>query len=136
MRTSNPHIFCVGDAAELPGALSGLWSVGSEQGKIVADAMFDGDSRYRVHSMPPVQLKVAGINLKSFGSLDDKGSQSLTEGDVTKHTWKHLCVKDGKLLGGVFVNSPLAAVAAIQASQNSNHRITTLEIRDILHKDN
>jgi len=136
MRTSDKDIFCVGDAAELPGAFGGLWSVGSEQGKIAADAILDGDSRYAFQSMPPVQLKVSGIDLKSFGSFDeDTGIESLTDGDVSRHTWRHLYVKDGNLSAGVFVNSPLSAVAAITASKKIDQPLSNQDIEEILHKD-
>jgi len=136
MRTSDPNIFCVGDAAELPGAMGGLWSVGSAQGKIAATAILDGDGSYQTQALPPVQLKVSGIDLKSFGNLDGgDASESYTEGDVTKHTWKHLCVDNGKPVGGVFVNSPLAAAAAINASKKTNATLSAQEIQDILHKD-
>ncbi len=136
MRSSDPDIFCVGDAAELPGAMGGLWSVGSEQGKIAAAAILDSDRSYQTQALPPVQLKVSGIDLKSFGKLDDDdASESYTEGDVTKHTWKHLRVDHGKPVGGVFVNSPLAAAAAINASKKPDVTLSAQEIQDILHKD-
>ncbi len=135
MRTSNPDIFCVGDAAELPGALGGLWSVGSEQGKIAANAIFDGERSYQTQALPPVQLKVSGIDLKSFGNLDNgETSESYTEGDLAKHTWKHLCIDNGRPVGGVFVNSPVAAAAAINASRKSGITLSAQDIQDILHK--
>ncbi len=81
--------------------------------------------------------KVSGIDLKSFGSFDEEaGTQSLTDGDPAKHTWKHLCVRDGKLVGGVFVNAPLAAMAAINAAKKSDAELSAEEIDEILHKDN
>jgi len=136
MRTSDKDIYCVGDAAELPGALGGLWSVGSEQGKIAADAILDGDRSYQVQALPPVQLKVSGIDLKSFGSFDEtQVTESLSEGDVSKHTWKHLCLKNGSLLGGVFVNSPLGAAAAISASKKPDNPLSEQELQNILHMD-
>ena len=135
MRTSSPDIFCVGDAAELPGALGGLWSVGSEQGKIAAGAILDGDDRYRTAAMPPVQLKVGGIDLKSFGNFDDDpDTTSMTDGDIARHSWKHLRIKDGVIVAGVFVNSPLGANAAINASKKAEP-LTVGELDEILHKD-
>lgn len=136
MRTSDADIYCVGDAAELPGALGGLWSVGSEQGKVAASSILDGDAVYQTQSLPPVQLKVSGIDLKSFGSFDEEaGAESRTEGDPAKYTWKHLCIRDGKLLGGVFVNAPLAAMAAINAARNSGASLSAEAIDEILKKD-
>ncbi len=134
MRTSNPDIYCVGDAAELPGALGGLWSIGSEQGKIAAGAILGGDARYAAQALPPVQLKVGGIDLKSFGSFDVE-AESLTEGDVNRHVWKHLRIRDGRLVGGVFVNAPQAAAAAIHASRTADGPLAASAIRDILTRD-
>ncbi|MEM7563899.1 MAG: FAD-dependent oxidoreductase [Pseudomonadota bacterium] len=136
MQTSNPDIYCVGDAAEIPGAISGLWSVGSEQGKIAASAILDKPESYQTQAMPPVQLKVSGIDLKSFGSFDDDPEiQSITDGEVAKHTWRHLRIKNGQLVAGAFVNSPLGAVAAISASKKPDQPLSEQEIADILHKD-
>ena len=136
MRTSDKDIFCVGDAAELPDALGGLWSIGNEQGKIAADIIAEGDSSYAVQASPPVQLKVSGIDLKSFGSFGDSVDvESVTDGDASKYSWRHLKIKNGQLLGGVFVNSPLAAVAAINKSKIGNQKLSKQEIAEIIHKD-
>ena len=136
MRTSNEDIYCVGDAAELPGALGGLWSIGSEQGKIAADVIAKGTSHYEVQAMPPVQLKVKGIDLKSFGSFEDlENAESYTDGDANKFTWRHLSVEEGKLVSGVFVNSPLAAAAAINRSKKTDDALSDQEIVDIIRRD-
>lgn len=136
MRSSDPDIYCVGDVAELPGALSGLWSVGNEQGKIAADSILGGDRRYTTQALPPVQLKVGGIDLKCFGNFeDDSETDSLTDGDLVRHIWKHLRVRNGRLKGGVFVNAPLAAAAALGAAKKPDHTLGPQEIEAILRKD-
>ena len=85
--------------------------------------------------MPAVQLKVSGIDLKSFGSFDEgKHIESLTDGDVTKHSWRHIQVREGKLTGGVFVNSPQSAISAINASKKVDHPCSRQDLLDILHK--
>lgn len=137
MRTSDPDIYCVGDAAELPGAIGGLWPVGNEQGKIAAASILGEEQSYAAMALPPVQLKVNGIDLKSFGTFDGvDGADSLTEGDPAQNRWKHLCVRDGKLLGGVFVNAPLGAMAAINASKKPDQPLSQQDLDDILQKDN
>ncbi len=137
MRTSDPDIFCVGDAAELPGAMGGLWSVGSDRGKVAADIISGGDSRYHAQNLPAVQLKVSGIDLKSFGSFeDDEDERSIYAGTNASNRWCHVRVKQGQLTGGVFVNSPLAANAAINASKKTDQFFSDQDIQDMLHKDN
>ena len=137
MRTSDPDIYCVGDAAELPGAIGGLWPVGNEQGKIAAASILGEDRSYAAMALPPVQLKVNGIDLKSFGRFDGvDGAESLTEGNPAQNRWKHLCVRDGQLLGGVFVNAPLGAMAAINASKKPEQTLSPQDFEEILQKDN
>ena len=136
MQTSNPDIFCVGDAAELPGAMGGLWSVGSDQGKVAANVLLGGDKQYQLQNLPAVQLKVSGIDLKSFGSFEsDEDVESVYSGTNTSNRWCHVRVKQGHLVAGVFVNSPMAANAAMSASKKSDLVLSSQDIQDILAKD-
>lgn len=41
MRTSDPDIFAVGDVAERPGQIGGLWTVGTSQAEIASAAVFE-----------------------------------------------------------------------------------------------
>jgi nitrite reductase (NADH) large subunit len=136
MRTSDEDIYCVGDAAELPGAISGLWSVGNEQGKVAGASVLGKMKQYEIAAAPPVQLKVSGIDLKCFGQIEDgEGIQSYSGGDVAQHKWKHLSVKDGHVIGGVFVNTPLAANAAISASKQADRTLSKEDINELMSKD-
>jgi len=86
--------------------------------------------------MPPVQLKVKGIDLKSFGSFEEGDDiESLIDGDPAKHNWKHLRVRNGELVGGVFVNAPLGAMAAINAAGKAASQLSREELEAILRKD-
>ncbi len=136
MLTSEPDIFCVGDAAELPGAMGGLWSVGSEQGKVAADVIAGGNSRYQSQNLPVVQLKVSGIDLKSFGSFEHEDqARSLYAGTNAVNRWCHVLVKEGRLIAGVFVNSPMTANALINASRKPDLILSDQDIQDMLYKD-
>lgn len=123
MQTSDEDIYCVGDAAELPGAIGGLWNVGSEQGKIAARSLLGQEAVYQLQSLPPVQLKVRGIDLKSFGSFSDipQDAESIESGEAENFSWRHVLLHNGKVIAGVFINSPVAANAAIVASKSANH---------------
>jgi NAD(P)H-nitrite reductase large subunit len=46
MRTSDPDIFAIGDVAELPGSISGLWAVSTAQARVAAAAVFGRDALY------------------------------------------------------------------------------------------
>lgn len=140
MQTSDNDIYCVGDAAELPGTASGLWSVANEQGKIAAAALLGLDTamatNHETKTMPAVQLKVGGIDLKCFGSLDENEDiKSYTGGDVDQHQWKHLLLKDGKITAGVFVNAPLMANAVISALKQTDKKLSDEEIKDFMSRD-
>ena len=60
--------------------------------------------------------------------------ESISEGDTTRHTWKHICLKNNALVGGVFVNAPLAAMAASSALKR-NKPLSQEDIKAILSKD-
>jgi NADPH-dependent 2,4-dienoyl-CoA reductase/sulfur reductase-like enzyme/ferredoxin len=135
MQTSDPDIFCVGDAAELPGAMGGLWAVGSDQGKVAADNILGCESRYSAQALPPVQLKVSGIDLKSFGNLLDENAVHFTSGSLAEQSWAHVLSRDGKIVSGVFVNRPQAANVFISASKKADERFSDEKIREMLEKD-
>lgn len=142
MRTSDPDILAVGDCAELPGAIGGLWAVGSEQGKVaaaVAKMAVDGqesDALYAAGSMPPVQLKMGGIDLKSFGKVQADDSETLIEKeDGDAHRWQTLVIDhEGRIVGGVFINAGVDASAALAASQ-AGRRLLPAEIFQIQEGD-
>jgi len=136
MRTSDPDIFCVGDAAELPGAMSGLWSVGSEQGRIAAEVLSGGTARYSADAIPAVQLKVNGIDLKCFGSVEAGAERkSYSAGSVESNCWRHIVTENGRICGGVFVNAPLSANATINAAKKQDATFSAQEIHSMLNKD-
>ncbi len=136
MQTSDPYIYCVGDTAELPGAMGGLWAVGSEQGKVAADNLCGKESRYSAQAAPPVQLKVSGIDLKSFGQLQMDEAHHFMAGSPAEHNWAHVLLRQGQLVGGVFVNRPQAANAFISASKKADTSLSEQQVREMLNRDN
>ena len=86
--------------------------------------------------MPVVQLKVKGLDLKSFGSFEsDYVAQSYYSGTNASNRWCHVRVKEGRLIAGVFVNSPMAANFAIKASKKLEQNFSAQEIRDMIYMD-
>jgi nitrite reductase (NADH) large subunit len=136
MQSSDEDIYCAGDAAELPGAIAGLWAVGNEQGKVVAAAILDEDKQYRSDTHPHVQLKVDGIDLVCFGNFGQEGdAQSYSGGDIEDFHWKHLLVKDGKLVAGVFVDEAMSANLVVSALKREHSVFTTKEIKEMMGLD-
>tara|TARA_R110002050_G_scaffold300447_2_gene469830 strand:+ start:572 stop:3214 length:2643 start_codon:yes stop_codon:yes gene_type:complete len=106
MCTSDPDIFAIGDVAELPGTVGGLWAVGTAQAAVAAQAVFGQKATYT----PPntmVSLKMDGIDVKGFGDLDpaDDGLD-LSEPSDSRNQHRRLIIKGGKLKGAVFVGPP------------------------------
>ena len=133
MRTSDAHIYCVGDAAELPGAIGGLWSVGNEQGRVAAKAILGQEEVYNAVATPPVQLKVAGIDLKCFGNMEVEDAEHFTGGDVEREVWRHFLIKDQRLVAGVFVNSPRAANIAMDYARHPDKTLSREDVDTLLN---
>ncbi len=106
MRTSDPDILAAGDVAELPGAVGGLWAVGTAQAAVAAQTLFGREAVYQ----PPstlVSLKMDGIDVKGFGSLDGgDGIDEITDSDAEDNLHRRLFVKEGRIAGAVFVGPP------------------------------
>jgi NADPH-dependent 2,4-dienoyl-CoA reductase/sulfur reductase-like enzyme/ferredoxin len=133
MRTSDPDIFCVGDVAELPDAIGGLWAIGNDQGKVAANVLLGGDDYYSTQSLPTVQLKLTGIDLRSFGSLkkSEDGYAINKYGSFTGGIirWSYVVSQKGILVGGVFVNTPMVANAVINASKQTDNALTSEQLQ-------
>ncbi|NLY02226.1 MAG: FAD-dependent oxidoreductase [Rhodopirellula sp.] len=95
MRTSDPHIFAVGDAVEVRDWITGRWSViplagpASRQGRIAADVICGRDSKYRgsqgtgVVGLFGYTLATTGANEKTLRRL------SIPHQKVYTHTANH-----------------------------------------------
>jgi len=107
MRTSDPNIYAIGDVAELPGALGGLWAVANSQAAIAVASIFGKQIEHQAPSTL-VSLKFDGIDVKGYGLTDPAGDQHEViggeEGEDSVH--RKIIVQDGKLVGAVFVGPP------------------------------
>jgi NAD(P)H-nitrite reductase large subunit len=105
MRTTDPAIYAVGDAAELPGAIGGLWPVAGAHAAAAVSGMLERPEGY----MSPrllVQLKCDGIDLKSFSDSEERpGDETICAGEDAPAWWR-LVVRDGDLVSAVFVGPP------------------------------
>ena len=118
METSHEHIYAVGDVAELSGSVGGLWAVGNAQGKIAAENINGKNSQYQAEMPPPIQLKINGIDLRSFGQIKaNEGDILITNEDKQLNLWLSIVVNKGMIMGGVFVNAATQANSAMLASK-------------------
>ncbi len=117
MKTSDDNIYAVGDVAELPGAVGGLWAVGTAQAAVAAQALFGRAASY-VAPSTLVSLKMDGIDVKGFGKLEDAdGTEELLDADEPENLRRRLFVTDGRITGAVFVGPPGTGQDVAQAIQ-------------------
>jgi NAD(P)H-nitrite reductase large subunit len=105
MRTSDRHILAVGDVAEFGSGPGGLWPIGAAQAATAAATILGAAKPY---APPPLllQLKCDGIDLRSFGRVPPgEGDETITASQDDKSWWR-LNMRDGKLVGAVFVGPP------------------------------
>ncbi|MAM62457.1 FAD-dependent oxidoreductase [uncultured Maritimibacter sp.] len=106
MRTSDPNIFAIGDVAERPRQIGGLWTVGTSQAEIASSAVF-GIVRTAHPPAPLVSLKMEGIDVKGFGIKEaGEGVEEIYDPDEPENIHRRLFITGGKIVGAVFVGPP------------------------------
>lgn len=107
MQTSDPDIFAVGDVAELPGSVSGLWAVSTAQGRTAAAAVFGREVPY-TEPNTLVSLKMDGIDVKSYGAIEPSGpdQEAIFDTETDENEHRLLIVDNGALAGVMFVGPP------------------------------
>ena len=101
MRTSDPHIFALGECVEHRGISYGLVEPAYEQAKILARGLIGDNSAAYAGSILATNLKVSGVSLFSAGDFQGDGKETITFLDEATGTYKKLVVDHGKLAGVV-----------------------------------
>jgi nitrite reductase (NADH) large subunit len=111
-------VYAFGECAEHRGRTYGVVSPVWEQAAVLADVLsgINPHARYQ-GSRIYTRLKVAGVDVASMGELEpgletDDVVQVLEE---RKHSYRKVIVRDGRLLGAMFVGNTAAAAALVQA---------------------
>ena len=107
MRTSDPHVFAVGDVADHGGRSHGLWPASVEQAQVAVQNMLGEEATYNI-STPPARLKVPGIDLLSVGAFEAQGADARTIvlSDRGGRGYRKLVVEDGRVAGAIVLGSP------------------------------
>jgi nitrite reductase (NADH) large subunit len=108
MRSSDPDIYAVGDVAELPGALRGLWAVGAAQAATAAGALLGQAQAYQAPRIV-LQLKCDGIDLRSFGEITARPGDEEYTALPNAASWWRLILRQGVLVGAIYVGPPRSA---------------------------
>jgi len=106
MRTSDPHVFAVGDVADHSGRRHGLWPASVEQAHVAVQNMLGGDATYGATS-PPARLKVPGIELLSVGAVEAhaEDARTIVLTDRGARGYRKLLVEDGRVAGAIVLGS-------------------------------
>ena len=104
METNVPNIYAAGDVAEHKGRLYGIWPAAQRQGVVAGTNMAGGHETY-MGAVPFTTLKVAGIHLTSLGDVftEDTTVEQIKVKDTVRNVYKKLFLKEGKLIGAIFL---------------------------------
>ena len=127
LRTSNPAIFACGDAAEVDGAVLGLWTAAVEQGRIAATNALGGALEFRA-VVPPTKLKVAALDVLSVGRVNaGEGESELVLADPAARRYRKLVLREGRVIGGIVIGHPELFDAVIAAVDGRLHVGSSLD---------
>ena len=119
MRTSEPAIFACGDAAELDGAVLGLWPAAVEQGRIAATNALGGELTFTA-VIPPTKLKVAALDVLSVGRTSaGEGDTEVVLEEVTSRRYRKLVLRQGRVVGGIVIGHAGLFDPVISATESS-----------------
>jgi nitrite reductase [NAD(P)H] large subunit len=103
LRTSDPHIYAVGECAEHNGRCYGLVAPLWEMAQVCGERLAGSQSACFVPPVVSTRLKITGIDVFSAGALiaeaDDDDEITLADSGLGTH--RKLVVRDGRLVGAV-----------------------------------
>ncbi len=110
-RSSDPHVWAIGECAAPGGRMYGLVAPGYTMAEVVVDALLGGPGTFTGADMS-TKLKLLGVDVASFGDAHGttEGALELVFADAVAGHYKKLVVtEDGKhLLGGILVGDATA----------------------------
>ncbi|TQM81017.1 nitrite reductase (NADH) large subunit [Saccharothrix saharensis] len=105
-RTSDEHIYAIGECANLDGVVYGLVAPGYSMAEVVADRLLGGSAEFPGADMS-TKLKLLGVDVASFGDAHAKqdGALEVVVNDAVAGTYAKVVVSDDAktLLGGILV---------------------------------
>lgn len=103
MTTSDPRIFALGECAEHRGQIYGLVEPAYEHAETLARHLAGEPAEYRGTALS-TSLKVSGLPVFSAGIVDTPDdAEAIVLSDPGAGLYRKLLVRDGKLIGAVFV---------------------------------
>lgn len=124
LRTSDPHVFAVGECAEHRGIVYGLVAPGYEQAAVAAHVIAGGDARY-AGSVSATRLKVLGVPVMSVGAVANERpdfSREVRHRADDGRSVRTLVVRRGRLVGALGVG-PWPQARRIQEAVGAERRV-------------
>ena len=88
-----------------------------EAGAVAATVIAGGDDQF-VDETPKTTLKGCGLDVVAFGSINPEPEDvAVVDEDGTRHRYRKLVLRDGRVVGGVFLAQSEDAVAAERAAE-------------------
>lgn len=106
LRTSDPHIFAIGEIAEFRGMLYGISAAAEQQAEIVARYLSGDISRYYEGSLLMNILKMHGTELCSLGLSEcpsEPGYEEVVFIDKAKRYYKKCIIYKDRLVGAILI---------------------------------
>jgi len=105
-RTSDEHIWAIGECAAMDGRCYGLVGPGYAMAEVVADRLLGGEATFP-GADTSTKLKLLGVDVASFGDAHaaSPGALEVVHNDPVAKTYRKLVVSDdaSMLLGGILV---------------------------------
>ena len=122
LKTSDPHIFAIGECALYEGMIYGLVAPGYQMADVVSELLLGREATFEGADMS-TKLKLIGTDVASFGQIEapaDSGAREIVINDPHTQIFKKLVISaDGKkLLGGILVGDADAYGSLLQIYQN------------------
>jgi nitrite reductase (NADH) large subunit len=110
LRTSDPHVFAIGECSEHRGLVYGVVAPLKVQSRILATHLRGDETARYEGGVPATTLKVAGVHVFSAGAVEsDEMDEKLTLEDTGAGVYKRVLIRDGLLRGAILVGDVATA---------------------------
>jgi nitrite reductase [NAD(P)H] large subunit len=101
MRTTDPHIYAVGECAEHRGLCFGLVEPLWDMAEVCADRLAGGNGARFAAPILSARLKITGVDMFSAGALmaEAESDDEITYLDNAEGIYKKLVLRDGRIAG-------------------------------------
>jgi nitrite reductase (NADH) large subunit len=104
LRTSDPHVYAIGECTEHRGLLYGIVAPLNQQARVLAAHLRGDEAAAFEGGIPATTLKVAGVHVFSAGAVEAEADDDLlTLEDTGSGIYKRVLIQDRVLRGAILV---------------------------------